>query len=134
MEQAIRDLSRIGIDSPDVATGDGPSDMAPTAPTSAYPRVDWEAFLAGRPEDEAVLDVRRADEYQASHIVGAVNIPLHEVLTRMDEVPTGPVWVHCGSGYRAGVAASLMQRAGKDPIHIDAAFPDAEPAGVTLES
>ena len=107
--------------------------MAPTAPTSAYPRVDWEAFLARRPDDEAVLDVRRADEYQASHIVGAVNIPLHEVLTRMDEVPTGPVWVHCGSGYRAGVAASLLQRAGKDPIHVDAAFPDAEGAGVSLE-
>ncbi len=133
VEQAIRDLSRIGIDSPDVAIGDGPSDMAPTAPTSAYPRVDWEAFLARRPDDEAVLDVRRADEYQASHIVGAVNIPLHEVLTRMDEVPTGPVWVHCGSGYRAGVAASLLQRAGKDPIHVDAAFPDAEGAGVSLE-
>ncbi len=134
VEQAIRDLSRIGIDSPDVAIGDGPSDMALTAPTSAYLRVDWEAFLAGRSDDEAVLDVRRADEYQGSHIVGAVNIPLHEVLTRMDEVPTGPVWVHCGSGYRAGVAASLLQRAGKDPIHVDAAFPDAEPAGVTLES
>ncbi|CAN5400022.1 MBL fold metallo-hydrolase [soil metagenome] len=134
VEQGIRDLSRIGIDSPDAAIGDGPSDMAPTAPTSAYPRVDWENFLAGRPDDEAVLDVRRADEYQASHIVGAVNIPLHEVLTRMDEVPAGPVWVHCGSGYRAGVAASLLQRGGKDPIHIDAAFPDAEPAGVPIES
>ncbi len=133
VEQAIRDLSRIGIDSPDAAIGDGPHDMAPSVPTSHYRQVDWEGFLAQRPEEETVLDVRRSDEYQESHLVGAVNIPLHEILTRAHEVPAGPVWVHCGSGYRAGVAASLLQRAGKNPIHIDAAFPDAEGAGVSLE-
>ncbi len=133
VEQAIRDLSRIGIDSPDAAIGTGPNDFAPQAPTSQYPRVDWDGFLARHPDEETVLDVRRTDEYEQSHIAGAVNIPLHEILTRMDDVPDGPVWVHCGSGYRAGVASSLLQRGGKDPIHIDAAFPDAEPAGVTLE-
>ena len=134
VEQAIRDLSRIGIDSPDAAIGTGPNDFAPQAPTSQYSRVDWDGFLARHPEEETVLDVRRADEYGQSHIAGAVNIPLHEILTRMDEVPDGKVWVHCGSGYRAGVASSLLQRGGKDPIHIDAAFPDAQPAGVTLEN
>lgn len=133
VEQAIRDLSRIGIDSPDAAIGDGPADMAPTVPTSHYPRVDWEGFLAQRPEGETVLDVRRTDEHQESRLIGAVNIPLHELLTRAQDLPAGPVWVHCGSGYRAGVAASLLQRAGKNPIHIDANFPDAEAAGVTLE-
>lgn len=134
MAQAIRDLSRIGIDSPDAAIGEGPGDLAPLAPTSSCPRVDWASFLATRPEEEAVLDVRRTDEYEDSHIDGAVNIPLHQVLNRVGEVPEGPVWVHCGSGYRAGVAASLLQRAGKDPTHIDAAFPDAESAGVSLRS
>lgn len=132
VEQAIRDLSRIGIDSPDAAMGEGPNDLAPLAPTSSYPRVDWASFLAERPGEDVVLDVRRADEYQASHIDGAVNIPLHEVLSRMDEVPEGPVWVHCGSGYRAGVAASLLQRAGKDPVHVDAPFAHAEATGVAL--
>ena len=48
---------------------------------------------------------------------GAVNIPLHELLTRLDEVPAGRLWIHCGSGYRSGVAASLLERAGKDPVH-----------------
>ncbi len=134
VEQAIRDLSRIGIDSPDAAIGTGPSDMAPHAPTSAYPRVDWDSLVAEGPENATVLDVRRTDEYQESHLPGAVNIPLHDVLTRMADVPDGPVWVHCGSGYRAGVASSLLQRGGKEPIHIDAAFDDAETAGVTLTS
>ncbi|MGB3258198.1 MAG: rhodanese-like domain-containing protein [Ornithinimicrobium sp.] len=130
--QAIRDLSRIGINSPDAAIGTGPADLAPNASTSAYPRMDWKTYVAIRPETEPLLDVRRADEFAASHLSGAVNIPLHELLTRMDEVPDGRVWVHCGSGYRAGVAASLIERAGKDPVHIDAAFSDAASAGITL--
>ncbi|MFK5583448.1 rhodanese-like domain-containing protein [Serinicoccus sp. LYQ131] len=132
VEQAIRDLSRIGIDSPDAALGSGPAQMAPEVATASYRRVGWEQMLAERPSDEPVLDVRRADEYAASHVDGSVNVPLHELLTRMDEVPTGTVWVHCGSGYRAGVAASLIQRAGGSPVHVDAAFGDAEAAGVPL--
>ena len=41
--------------------------------------------------------------------------------------------MHCASGYRAGVAASLLQRAGRDVVHIDARFDDAEAAGIPLE-
>ncbi|CAN5504465.1 hypothetical protein BH23ACT6_BH23ACT6_22820 [soil metagenome] len=130
--QAIRDLSRIGIDSPSAVIGRGPGEIAPHASTSTYPRVEWEGFLARHGDGEAVLDVRRVDEFQELHIAGAVNIPLHELLARMEEIPTGPVWVHCAAGYRAGIAASLLQRGGKNPIHIDAAFSDAEPAGISL--
>ena len=134
VENAIRDLSRIGIDSPDAALGEDPEKLAPGAARSSYPRVDWKGMLEGRPEDETVLDVRRVDEYEQSHLPGAVNIPLHELLPRMDEVPAGRLWVHCGSGYRSGVAASLLERAGKDPVHIDALFAEAEEAGVPLEN
>ena len=48
----------------------------------------------------------------------------------MDEVPAGKLWVHCGTGYRAGVAASLLQRAGRDVVHLDAKFEDARKSGV----
>ena len=132
VEKAIRDLSRIGIDSPDAAIGDSPEQLAPGAPTSTYPRVDWSGMLAQRPARDVVLDVRRDDEYAGSHVEGAVGIPLHELLTRIDEVPVGRLWVHCGSGYRAGVASSLLQRAGRDVVHVDAMFDDAAPAGVPL--
>ena len=30
---------------------------------------------------------------------------------RLDEVPEGEVWVYCGSGYRASIAASILDRA-----------------------
>ena len=132
VEAAIRDLSRIGIDSPDAALGTDPAQLAPDAATASYPRVGWEQLLRDRADDEAVLDVRRADEFAAAHLEGAVNVPLHELLTRMDEVPAGTVWVHCGSGYRAGVAASLIQRAGGSPVHVDAGFGDAQDAGLPI--
>lgn len=130
VENAIRDLSRIGIDSPDVALGDDPADLAPAAATTSYPRVDWSHLLDHRPADETVLDVRRADEYATCHVEGAVNLPLHELLTRLDDVPDTRLWVHCGSGYRASVAASLLQRAGKDVVLVDAMFADVHAAGV----
>ncbi len=132
VENAIRDLSRIGIDSPDAALGDDPRDLAPSAPVSSYPRVDWPALLADRPDGEAILDVRRTEEYQSSHIDGAVNIPLHELLARLDEVPPGRLWVHCGSGYRAGVGASLLEREGREVVHIDGNFDDAAGAGLPM--
>lgn len=132
VENAIRDLSRIGIDSPDAAVGENPAELAPNVPATSYPRVGWDGVLADRPAGETILDVRRAEEYEASRIEGAVNIPLHELVTRMDEVPAGRLWVHCGSGYRSGVGASLLERAGKEPVHIDAMFDEAADAGLPM--
>ncbi|GGI91023.1 MBL fold metallo-hydrolase [Pseudarthrobacter scleromae] len=131
VENAIRDLSRIGIDKPDAAIGAGPADLAPGAATSSYDSVGWQEVLQ-RPKDDPILDVRRTDEFAKSHIRDAVNIPLHELLRRLDEVPAGRLWVHCGSGYRSAVAASLLQRAGRDVVHIEASFRDVKKAGLTL--
>jgi hydroxyacylglutathione hydrolase len=124
VEKAIRDLSRIGIDSPAAALGTEPAALAADTAVVSYPRADWEETRR-RGAQDVVLDVRRTDEYDAGHLAGAVNIPLHELLSRMDEVPAGKVWVHCESGYRSGVAASLLQRAGRDVVHVDARFRDA---------
>ncbi|WP_372697341.1 rhodanese-like domain-containing protein [Arthrobacter sp. JSM 101049] len=132
VENAIRDLSRIGIDSPDASIGDGPGEWAPDADTSQYPRVGWEKVPHGTTGDDIIFDVRRSDEFDKSHIRGAVNIPVHELLPRMADVPPGRLWVHCASGYRSGIAASLLQRAGKDVVHIDAMFTDAASAGLPI--
>jgi hydroxyacylglutathione hydrolase len=132
VEDAIRDLSRIGIDSPDAAIGTEPQALAPDAPVASYPRVGWDGVLQGRAEQDVLLDTRRIDEFASSHLLGAVSVPLHELLSRMDEVPAGKIWVHCGSGYRAGVAASLLQRAGREVVHVDANFDEAVAAGLTL--
>ena len=132
VRNAIRDLSRIGIDSPDAALGEDPTTLAPDVAAANYPRVDWAGILAERAEQDTVLDVRRRDEYQADHVRGSLNIPLHELVGRVDEVPGGKIWVHCGSGYRASIASSLLQRAGRTVVHVDAMFSDAATNGVDL--
>ncbi|MFJ6672784.1 rhodanese-like domain-containing protein [Actinosynnema sp. NPDC091369] len=125
---AIRDLSRIGVDRPDAAIGDPTDGLAPGHPVVSYRRAAWSDLLqADRP---VVLDVRRTDEHAERHVTGSVNIPLHDLIARLDEVPPGEVWVHCASGYRAGVAASLLHRAGRDVVHLDGDWTEATHAGV----
>ncbi|MHA7222365.1 MBL fold metallo-hydrolase [Arthrobacter sp. RHLT1-20] len=134
VENGIRDLSRIGIDSPDAAVGTDPHALAPQAAVVSYPRVGWDGVLAGRAPADTVVDVRRRDEFAASRVAGAVNVPLHELLLHLEEVPAGKVWVHCQTGYRAGIAASLLDRAGREVVHIDAKFGEAEAAGIPVDT
>jgi hydroxyacylglutathione hydrolase len=79
-----------------------------------------------------VLDVRRDDERREHHVPGSQHVPLHELLGRLAEVPGDrPVWVHCASGYRAGVAGGVLDRAGKDVVLVDDAFDRAVGLGLT---
>ncbi|MBE9135678.1 MBL fold metallo-hydrolase [Nodosilinea sp. LEGE 07088] len=60
-----------------------------------------------------VLDVRQKGEWNSGHIKGATFITGAELPKRLEEVPRDrPVAVICGSGYRASVAASLLQHHG----------------------
>ena len=79
-----------------------------------------------------VLDVRRALEWAGSHLDGALHIPLHELRDRIREVPPAGTWVHCRSGYRAVIAASLLQAAGHAVVAIDDEYTSAADAGLSL--
>jgi rhodanese-related sulfurtransferase len=85
---------------------------------------------SGLPDVYVVLDVRTANEYRSSHVPDAVHIPLYELRTRLAEIPGGTVWVHCGSGYRATAAASVLEQAGRQAVVVDDHFGAAAGAGV----
>ena len=71
----------------------------------------------------AVLDVRYASEYEASHLPGAVNASYTRLPEYADRWPAnGPLLVHCLSGARAAVAASHLARAGRDVHYINDLF------------
>ena len=132
---AQRELVRIGIDRPAAAATGTPSDwVAGTGVELATFGTATFADLAQvrHHRQVTVLDVRRADEYTSARIDGAVNIPLHELPTRLADVPTGEVWVHCAGGYRASVAASFLSAAGLPLVAIDDAFANAEEVGLHL--
>jgi hydroxyacylglutathione hydrolase len=80
------------------------------------PRVTAQALaeLLASPSPPVVLDVRAGAERRQGRIAGSVHIPLQHLLERLDEVPCGPrtVVVHCASGYRSSIAASILERRG----------------------
>jgi rhodanese-related sulfurtransferase len=56
-----------------------------------------------------LIDVRTASEYAAGHIVGAINIPVDDLPSRLGEIDIGrPVVVYCASGTRSGRAAQTL--------------------------
>jgi hydroxyacylglutathione hydrolase len=115
---AQRQLTRIGIDQLSGATGTV-GDLA-SGRTSSYGVAEFEDLAAHWGErDVVVLDVRRPDEWAAGHLPGAVHIPFWELEPRVDEIPDGTIWVHCASGFRASIGASLLDRAGRRTVHID---------------
>jgi hydroxyacylglutathione hydrolase len=114
--EAQRELARIGIDRIESAGRE-------VAGEATFPRATLVELAAVRHHRRVVLlDVRRRLEWEEGHIVGAVHIPLHELLVRLDEIPDSEVWVHCRSGYRAAIAASVLAAAGREVVAVDDDF------------
>ncbi len=122
--EAQRELVRIGIDHFEGAATGTPDEWTDHA-LGTFERAAFADLAQLRHHREvAVLDVRRASEYDAGHVDGAVNIPLHELLQRIDEVPSGEIWVHCAGGYRASIAASVLAARGIPVVAVDDSFGD----------
>jgi rhodanese-related sulfurtransferase len=60
-----------------------------------------------------LIDVRQPGEWEQGHIAGALHKPLPKLTAMLDGLDRArPVAVHCKSGYRSSIAASLLQREG----------------------
>ncbi len=65
-----------------------------------------------------IIDVRERDEYEAGHLINAVNIPLSEIRQRIDEIPKDrPVYLHCRSSQRSYYAIRALQHMGFDNLY-----------------
>jgi glyoxylase-like metal-dependent hydrolase (beta-lactamase superfamily II)/rhodanese-related sulfurtransferase len=127
---ARRELARIGVD--DIAGSADIEAVGNAADMRTYRVADFAALAKAVGSGEmTVLDVRQADEFADSHVRGAVNIPLHELIDRVNGLPGGEVWVHCASGYRASIAASILDRHGRDVVLIDDEFGRAADLNLT---
>ena len=136
--EAQREMVRIGIERPAAMATGKPEDWAAGEPLETFPVVGYAdiAEARGQGEDPHVIDLRRDDERRAGHIVGTQHVPLHELLSRVDEVPTDrQIWLHCAAGYRASVGASILKAAGRDVVLVDGDFyPNAITAGLELSA
>lgn len=132
--EAQREMVRIGLDRIAGAATGGPEDWTDrplgTLETAVF--ADLSQVRHHRPVH--VLDVRLAGEYTDSHIEGAQNVPIGELLDRVDEIPERELWVHCGSGYRASIASSVLAARGHRVVLVDDAFDNAGDAGLPMTS
>jgi len=134
IETAQRELARIGIDQLAAAAA-GPTDQLAAGRLSSYPVTDFAGLAASwGTAGRVILDVRRPDEWQAGHLAGAVHIPFWELERRSCELPAGEVWVHCASGFRASIAASLLDRAGRRTVHVDDEWEHAARQGLPVST
>jgi hydroxyacylglutathione hydrolase len=122
VEEAVRDLVRIGLD--DVTAFATPATLAEVDGLAATETVTF----ADVPEDARVLDVRGLTEYEAGHVAGADNIAHTRLYVRKDEVEHGdaPLYVHCKSGARAAVATALLEREGHAVRYVNDAVGNAD--------
>ena len=66
-----------------------------------------------------LLDVRQASEYKAGHAPGAKLIPLHELRSRLSDLPQNrEILVICASGNRSRRATHQLNNAGFNAFNI----------------
>jgi glyoxylase-like metal-dependent hydrolase (beta-lactamase superfamily II)/rhodanese-related sulfurtransferase len=80
------------------------------------------------------LDVRRESEYLSEHVVGVENFPLDFIHSNFAEIkPDKEYFLHCASGYRSLIAASILQANGvKKVTDVRGGFNDIKDTGVKL--
>lgn len=135
LAKAHEELSRIGMETHIAGTTTDLDSYMNANSTSSY-QVKTFNDLAMEVDSHsriAVLDVRLTDDWEADRVKDSINIPLHELQDGLGELPDDkPIWVHCASGYRASIAASLLDRAAKQPVLIDDDFAAAVDLGLTV--
>jgi phage shock protein E len=69
-----------------------------------------------REKQGTILDVRSEAEFSGGHVKGSLNIPLHELPSRMEEVKSlnEPLILCCASGGRSGQAHLYLKQLGID--------------------
>jgi len=81
-----------------------------------------------------IVDVRRETEWENGHIPGAKNIYVADLLERVRELDREkPVVTYCGTGYRASIASSLLEKAGFEVKNIPGSMSAWRQAGFPEE-
>jgi glyoxylase-like metal-dependent hydrolase (beta-lactamase superfamily II)/rhodanese-related sulfurtransferase len=61
----------------------------------------------------SILDIRKESEFGSEHLLGAINFPLENIHTNFSEIdPDKKYFLHCATGYRSLVAASIFRANG----------------------
>ena len=127
LDEAVRDLVRIGIDhvhawAPAALLNDVSARRLLSL--ASIESIDYTELERRRRQGTAtILDVRGASEHAARCIEPSINIPHTRLRVRAAELGEPDlVYVHCLSGARASVSAVFLARLGIHAVHVDGHF------------
>lgn len=126
---AHRQLLRIGYDNV-IGALEGGMDAwsASGLPLSQFETAEIEDLATWilSAEPMTVVDARAEEEWVHGHVPGSIHMYVPDVDHHHQEVPReAPVAVHCGVGYRAGIACSILEQAGlRRIIHVIGPYSD----------
>jgi hydroxyacylglutathione hydrolase len=132
IDQAQIELARIGIDHPE---GSYVGDFSSFQPLNHTRTVTFKELpQAVKEKLVTVLDVRSNSERAASHIAPSIHINLHELASRVAELPRDrEIWVHCASAYRATMAVGILEKLEIKAVLINEAYEAClEVAGIEI--
>lgn len=116
-EESIIRLSRVGYDNTmGYLEGGFETWKKAGKETESVKRMTAEEFATlYETEKPLVIDIRKKSEYDAEHVIDAVNIPLNQLNSHLAEFPKDRSFVlHCAGGYRSMIAASILKQRGWD--------------------
>ena len=65
-----------------------------------------------------IVDVRTEIEFEEGNVSGSINIPLHAIIEKVEELKAmQPLVLCCLSGGRSGQATAFLQAQGFDNVH-----------------
>ena len=75
-------------------------------------KMDLENII--RENKGTILDVRSEGEFMGGNVAGSLNIPVQELMERLDEVKQmeAPLVLCCASGNRSGMAQQMLSAEG----------------------
>ncbi|WP_288969565.1 FAD-dependent oxidoreductase [uncultured Microbacterium sp.] len=96
--------------------------VAENTRTGTTPTIQWHELEAAQTAGATLIDVRSPAEFAAGAIPGALNVPVDELRDRRDELPDGPVVVHCQVGLRGHIATRILRQHGVDARNLDGGY------------
>lgn len=83
----------------------------------AVVNLNQEQFIQGYRKAQ-LIDLREPKEFEAGHILGARNIPMTQLKTRMKEIrPDLPVYLYCQNFGRSARASLMLKKQGYNQLH-----------------
>jgi hydroxyacylglutathione hydrolase len=125
-DEALVQLYRIGLDrivGIKLGLDDWDTDSRPLL---GFRTARLQEFTEATAAGAQILDVRSPGEWEESHIGDSIHSYVPDLAASLPDLdPNRPVWIGCGSGYRAAIAAGQLVDAGYDPVVlIEAGIPD----------